>query len=165
MTLFNPMHITEPLDLSNNHSHRRVPHQFKCISYQGCWMILIGCRRDRNWKSGGWIILVFLVLLSHPHNSKTLYKLSRIWYKMAEIVQIKSAHLQPDHHLLASHVLHAPLMPDTADTSDSDTDTPFLPDTAVSSFSDSGIGWSTTDASRPALSSVDFWLISEQRRW
>ena len=82
---------------------------------------------------------------------------------MAKIARIKSAHLQPDHHFLASHVWHTPNMPNTSDTSDSDTDPPFLPDAYVSSFSGSGIGWLTTDVSQPTLSSIDCWLISERR--
>ena len=58
---------------------------------------------------------------------------------MAKIAQIKSAHLQPDHHFLERHVCHSPDTPDTSKTSDSYTDTLFLPDASVSSFSDSGI--------------------------
>ena len=84
---------------------------------------------------------------------------------MARIAQIKSARLQPDHHLFVSHIRHSPDTPYNLDTSDSDTDTPFLPYTAVSSFSCSGISWLTTDASRPTFSSVDCWLISEWRIW
>ena len=34
-TLFNPRNVPEPLDLSNHHSHRRLPHHLKCISSQG----------------------------------------------------------------------------------------------------------------------------------
>ena len=84
---------------------------------------------------------------------------------MAKIARIKSARLQPDHHFLANHVQHSPDTPDTANTSDYVTDTPFLLDTALSSFSGSGIGWLTTDASQPTLSSVDCWLVSERRSW
>ena len=159
------MYILEPLYLSSHHSHRRVPHQFKCIISQKNWIILIGCRTDGDLKAGGWLFLIVLVILSQPHNPKTLYKLRRTWYKMDKIARIKSAHLQPDHHFLTRHVWHSPDTPDTTDTSDSDTYTPFLPDTVVSSFSGSGIGWLTIDAYRPAMSSIDFWLISEWRSW
>ena len=50
---------------------------------------------------------------------------------MDKIDQIKSANLQPDHHLLAIHFRHAPDTPDTPDTYESYTDTPFPLDTAV----------------------------------
>ena len=83
--------------------------------------------------------LAFLVLLSQSHNPKTLYKLRRTWYKMAKIARIKSVPLQPDHHFLVGHFRHAPKIPDTADTSDFDTDTPLFPDTYVPSFSGIGI--------------------------
>ena len=108
---------------------------------------------------------IFLVLLFQPHNPKTLCKLRRTWYKIAKIDRIKSAHLQPDRHFLASHVQHAPGMPITTYTSDSDADIPFPPDAAVLSFSRSGSGWLTMDASWPTFSSVDCWLIYEQRIW
>ena len=84
---------------------------------------------------------------------------------MVKIAQIKSAHLQPDHHFLVSHFGHSPNTPNTDDTSDSDTDTPLLPNACASSFSRSDIGWLTTDTSWPTLSSVDFWLVSVQRIW
>ena len=84
---------------------------------------------------------------------------------MAKTAWIKSTHLQPDHHFLASHVRHAPKTPGPTNTSDSDTYTPFLSDADVSSFSGSGIGWLTTDASRLTLSYVDYWLISEWGSW
>ena len=108
---------------------------------------------------------IFLVLLFQPHNPKTLCKLRRTWYKIAKIDRIKSAHLQPDRHFLASHVQHAPGTPITTYTSDSDADIPFPPDAAVLSFSRSGSGWLTMDASWPTFSSVDCWLIYEQRIW
>ena len=107
----------------------------------------------------------FLVLLSQPHNPKTMYKLRRTWYKMAKIAQIKSAHLQPDHHFIESHVWHSSNTPNNTDTSYYDTDIPLLPDAYVSSFRGSGIGWLTMDASRPTLSSIDCWLISERKIW
>ena len=107
----------------------------------------------------------FFGTFSQPHNSKPLYKLRRTWYRMARIAQIKFAHLQLDHHFLASHVRHSPNMTDTTDTSESETDTPFLTEAAVSSFSGSGIGWLTTDASRPIFSFVGCWFIYERRRW
>ena len=110
-------------------------------------------------------IFIFLVLFSQPHDLKTLYKLRITWYKIDKIAGIKSTHLQPDHHFLASHVLHAPNTHDSADNSDSDNDNPSLPDAAVSSFSGSGVGWLTTDASRRTLSYVGFWLIYERRIW
>ena len=52
----------ELLDLSNHHSHRRVPHHFKHISSQGFWMILIGRRTDGYWKPGGCLSPIFLAL-------------------------------------------------------------------------------------------------------
>ena len=59
---------------------------------------------------------------------------------MSKIARIKSAHLQTNHHSLASHVQHVPDMPYTANTSESDTDTQLPPDAAVSSFSSSRFG-------------------------
>ena len=84
---------------------------------------------------------------------------------MAKIAQIKSAHLQPEHHILVSQLQHSPNMPDTADTSDSDTDTPFLLEADVSSFRDSVIGWLTTDASQLPFSSLGCLLIYEWISW
>ena len=101
------------------------------------------------------------ILITH----KTLYKLRRTWNKIAKVAWIKSSHLQPDHHLLLSHVWNAPDMPNTSDTSDSDTNTLFPPDADVSPFGGSGIGWLKTDASQPTLSSVNCWLISELISW
>ena len=139
-TLFNPMHITEPLDISNHHSHIRVPHHLKCISLQGFWMILIRCRTVGDGNPSGWLFFGFLVVLSQTHNPKTRHKVRRTSYKMAKIAQIKSTHLQPDHQFRASHVRRSPNTPDTAYIFDSDTDTQFLLDVDVSSFSGSGIG-------------------------
>ena len=53
------MYIPEPIDLSNHHIHRRVTHNLKCISYQGCWMIMIGHRKDGYRKAGGGIFSFF----------------------------------------------------------------------------------------------------------
>ena len=107
MTPFNPMYIPEPLDLSNDHKHRCVPHHLKYISSQGCWIILIWYRIYGDWKSGGWISSGFFVLVSQPHNPKTLYKLRRTWFKMSKIARIKSAHFQPYHHSLEiQHAQH-----------------------------------------------------------
>ena len=149
MTLFNSVYIPEPLDLLNRHNHSRVTQHLKCvtqhlkcISSQGYWMILIGHRIDGDWKAGSWLFPNYLVLLSQSHNPKTLYKFRRAWYKMAKIAQIKSSHLQPDHHFLVSHVQHSLNMPDTADTSGFDT---------VLSFSTSGIGWLTMGKYRTTL--------------
>ena len=159
------MYIMEPLDLSNQHIHRRVTRHLKCIISQGGWMILIECRIDGDWKSGSWFFSVFLVLLSQPRNPKTLYKLRRTWYQMSKIAWIKSANLQPYHHFLASYARHSPNMPNTDDTSNSDTDAPFLLDADVSSFSGSGVGRLTTESSQPTLLSIDFWFISERIIW
>ena len=82
-------------------------------------MILIGCRTDGDWKAGGWLFPIVLVL-----------KKGDLWRFLQHIWNQTTLSLQATSD-----------MPNTADTSDSDTDTPFPPDTAVSSFSGSGISW------------------------
>ena len=113
------MYIPELLDLSNHHIHRSVIHNLKCISYQGCWMIMIVCRIDVDLKVGGWVFLVFLVLEKRD-----------LWHFLRFVFIQTTLSLQA-----------TPDTPDTYETSYSETDTPLLPDTAVSSFSDSGISW------------------------
>ena len=165
MTLFNQINIPEPFDLSNLHSHRCVIYHFKCTSSSGCWMIMIVFRTDGDWKAGGWIFKYNLALLSQHHKPKQIVEITYNPIQNNKIARIKSAHLQPDQLFLASHVRHAPNMPETFDTSDSDTNNPSTPDADVSSFTSSGIGWLTTDASQLTLSSVDHLLLYEWRSW
>ena len=119
------MYIPELLDLSYHRIHRRIPHNLKGISSIGCWIILIGCRKDEYWKAGAWIFPTFLVL-----------KNGNLWRLLRRICKQTILYLQSTPN--------TPYMPDTLNTpntSNSDTDTPLPPDTAVSSFSGSGISW------------------------
>ena len=55
------MYIPELLYLSYHRRHRFVTHQFKCNSYQGCLVILVGFRIDGNLKSAvGFFLFVVL---------------------------------------------------------------------------------------------------------
>ena len=70
---------------------------------------------DYQWVYNRWILKIqclpfsffgyFCPSLITP---KTLYKIRRTWYKISKIARIKSAHLQPDHHFIASHTQHPP---------------------------------------------------------
>ena len=73
------MYISELLDPSEHRSHMCFPHQLKGISSQWCWMIMIGCRTDGYWKSGGWLF---------PDCFGT---------RKRGFVTLFETHLQPDH--------------------------------------------------------------------